>query len=228
MKAIRLSFIQMLRFVRSDKMLFVSCFVPLLAGLFFKFALPAIKIEAVRPYYGMIDLFYSALAPTMFCFAAAMVILEEHDDHIGNYLFITPLGKEGYLISRICIPAIAAFAMTLVLLPIFKLTDLSFAELFFVSVTGALQGAIIGLLIVTLSTNKLEGMAVTKLSTLTILGVSVPYLIPGRLQFVVFFLPSFWIGKAVCDHRIIYVIPSVLTAFVWITLLMKKFMKKIS
>ena len=118
--------------------------------------------------------------------------------------------------------------MTLVLLPIFKLTDLSFAELFFVSVTGALQGAIIGLLIVTLSTNKLEGMAVTKLSTLTILGVSVPYLIPGRLQFVVFFLPSFWIGKAVCDHRIIYVIPSVLTAFVWITLLMKKFMKKIS
>ena len=64
--------------------------------------------------------------------------------------------------------------MTVILLPVFKLTALSAVEVLLLSGTGALQGIIIALLIVTLSTNKLEGMAVTKMSTLTILGAFAP------------------------------------------------------
>ena len=46
--------------------------------------------------------------------------------------------------------------MTVILLPVFKLTALSAVEVLLLSGTGALQGIIIALLIVTLSTNKLE------------------------------------------------------------------------
>ena len=65
------------------------------------------------------------LSPVMFCFVAAMVILEETDDHITGYLFITTLGRKGYLAARLGLPAVISFIITLVLLPIFRLTKLS-------------------------------------------------------------------------------------------------------
>jgi len=235
MKAIRLSFMQMLLFVRRDKMLVAVCFVPLLAGVFFKFAIPAIDrsdwtsaAAILVPYYGLFDLFLSILAPMMFCFAAAMVVLEEHDDHIEHYLFVTTLGRKGYIISRIGLPAVIAFIVTLILLPVFGLTDLSVSEVIFLSVAGALQGVIIGLLVVTLSKNKLEGMVVVKISMLTMSGLIVPYFVTHQLQYVLLFLPSFWIGKVICDRKLIYVLPSMLLILIWIYYLLKKYLKKIS
>lgn len=237
MKAICFSFMQMLLFVRRDRMLFVACFAPILAGLFFKFAIPVIEKMAVdligvtavfSPYDGLFDLFFSMLTPMMFCFTAAMVILEEHDNSIEQYLFVTTLGRKGYLISRIGIPAIIALIATLILLPIFKLSALSTIGIVFFSIMGALQGVTIALLIVTLSTNKLEGMAVTKVSTLTILGAFVPYFVPHPIQYALSFLPSFWVGKTMIDNKPIDTLMALLLAFVWIFLLMKKYLKKIA
>ena len=118
--------------------------------------------------------------------------------------------------------------MTVILLPVFKLTALSAVEVLLLSGTGALQGIIIALLIVTLSTNKLEGMAVTKMSTLTILGAFAPYFVRGRISYILSFLPSFWIGKTIYDHKFIFMIPAILAAFLWIYILMKKFLRKLS
>lgn len=236
MKAVRSSFIQMLLFVRRDRMLFASCFAPILAGLFFKFAIPAFERALVdrmgssgvlATYYGVFDLFFSMLTPVMFCFAAAMVILEEHDDHVEPYLFVTSLGRKGYLISRIGIPAAIAFLVTCILLPIFELTTLSVITIGFLSIMGALQGVIIALLIVTLSANKLEGMAVAKGAALTILGALAPYFVPSPMQYLLMFLPSFWVGKAMIDCKSIYMLLSILLATVWIMLLMKKYLKKL-
>lgn len=237
MKAIRLSFQQMLLFVRRDKMLAVSCFVPFLAGLFFKAVIPAIERAAVgwsgkgaviSPYYGLIDVLFSMLTPTMLCFAAAMVILEEHDDRIDGYLFVTTLGRKGYLVSRLGIPAFIALIATLILLPIFKLTPLSVFQVAFLSIMGALQGILIALLIVTLSTNKLEGMAVTKIAALTMLGALVPYVTTHQIQWACFFLPSFWVGKAIARGKPVFMLAAILTICVWLLLLMKKYLKKLT
>lgn len=241
MKALRINFMQMILFVRRDMMLFVSCFVPFLVGILFKLTVPAIEKAAVSllgvspvlaPYYGLFDLLFSMLTPTMFCFAAAVVTLEEHDDHIEQYLFVTALGRKGYLISRIGIPAAIAFLATCILLPIFKLTALSIPKIGFLSVAGALQGTIIALLIVTLSTNKLEGMAVTKIATLTILGAFVPYFVPSPIQYALSFLPSFWIGRVAMGNgpmdSFMDAFMTVLLASLWIYLLMKKYLKNIS
>lgn len=235
MRAIWLSFMQMLLFVRRDMMLFIACLAPIFAGVFFKFAIPAIETMLVgwtgfevilAPYYGLCDLFFSLLTPTMFCFTAAMVVLEEHDDHIEQYLFITVLGRKGYLISRMGVPAVIAFIVTLTLLPLFKLTTLSVLEIVFLSIMGAWQGVIIALLIVTLSTNKLEGMAVTKLSTLTILGVFAPYFVHSPMQYTFSFLPSFWCGKIMVSHHAVHMLLAVLLVFMWTFLLIKKYLKK--
>ncbi len=235
MKPILFSFLQMLKSVKRDRMLVAACIAPLLVGIAIKYAIPFMeeiliaqtnRREILHPYYGLFDIFFSMITSAMFCFAAAMVLLEEHDDHIESYCSITPLGKTGYLISRIFLPALAAFLMTEILLPIFHLTPLPPAMTFFLSLTGTLQGVIIALLVVTLSTNKLEGMAVTKIASVTILGALAPYFLPEPLQYTLAFLPSFWVGKSVCDQKLIYMLPAILEAAIWIFILLKRFRRK--
>lgn len=235
MRAIRLSFMQMLKLIRQDFILFAAGLAPILAGVAIHYGIPVIEKMLVEwtgsarilsPYYGLFDLFFAALASIMFCFIAAMVILEEHDDHIERYLFITGLGRKGYLASRLLLPALLSFGVTVILLPIFCLTDLSVAMVVLLGFTGTLQGVIIALLIVNLSSNKLEGMAITKMSTLIIIGAFVPYFVPAPIGYLLSFLPSFWTGKAIYENNILLMLPAIVIGGIWIGILFWIFQKK--
>ena len=232
MKAIRLSFFQMLTCMRRDLMLFAACLSPILAGFLFRFAIPPLETALtawlcrpaiLSPYYALIDLCFAMLSPAMFCFASAMVALEEADERTAAYLFVTPLGKNGYLAARLLVPSAAAFPVTLVLLPLFKLTALSPLTILWLSAGGALQGVIIALLILTLSSNKLEGMAVAKLSSLTMFGAAIPFFIRGHAQYILSPLPAFWIGKAVLEHAPLFMLPAFVLSAVWIFELLKRY-----
>ena len=74
----------------------------------------------------------------------------------------------------------------------------------------------------TLSSNKLEGMAVTKLSSLIMLGAVVPFFVPAPIDLCAFFLPSYWMGKAVVEGKPIVMLLSVLVAVIWILILKRK------
>lgn len=228
MRAIRLSFLHMLKLIRQDRMLLAAGLAPLLAGIAILYGVPLAEdglalltgAEAVlAPYYALFDLFFASLTPTMFCFIAAMVMLEERDDHIDRYLSATALGRNGYYISRTVLPDLAAFAVTAILLPVFHLSPLSAGAILLLSLAGSLQGMIIALLIVTVSSNKLEGMAVTKLSSLMTLGAVIPYFVPAPFSFGFSFLPSFWMGKAMMERSLIYLLPSIAAAGCWIAVL---------
>ena len=91
MRTIRISFLHMLKFVRKDKMLFAAMIAPVLAGIAIHFVIPVAEKEltamtgkaaVVAPYYSLVDVFFASLTPVMYCFIAAMVVLEEHDDNI--------------------------------------------------------------------------------------------------------------------------------------------------
>lgn len=235
MKAIRLSFFQMVASMRRDMMLFAACLSPVFAGLFFRFAIPFLEAvltdyfhmpAIISPYYRLIDVFFMMLSPTMFCFVSAMVSLEEADEKTAVYLFITPLGKTGYLSARFGVPAVIAFLVTVILLPVFRLTTFTPIAILSLAAGGTLQGIIVALLILTLSSNKLEGMAVTKLSTLTICGAVVPFFIKDNIQYVLFLLPSFWIGKAACENLLLYMLPAFVLSAIWICFLAKRYLRK--
>ena len=236
MRAIRSSFFQMLAYMRRDMILFAACLTPILAGFLFRFATPLLETaltgwlhtpEVLPPYYALIDIFFAMLSPVMFCFISAMVSLEEVDEKTAAYLFVTPLGRNGYLAARFCIPAVAAFLVTVVLLPIFKLTSLSLINIVLFAAGGTLQGTIIALLILTFSTNKLEGMAVTKLSSLMIFGAAIPFFNKHNIQYVISLLPSFWIGKAAFENKLFYMLPAITLSMIWIFVLFKRYLRKI-
>ena len=90
----------MLRMIRQDRMLLAAGLAPFFAGLAMRFAVPLAESGLIRltgtetvlaPYYALFDLFFACLTPAMFCFIAAMVMLEERDEHIDWYLFVTGL-----------------------------------------------------------------------------------------------------------------------------------------
>ena len=236
MKAIRLSFFQMLTYMRRDMMLFAACLAPILVGLLFRFAIPLLEValtdwlpisSIIAPYYALIDIFFAMLSPTMFCFVSTMISLEEADEMTAAYLFITPLGRNGYLAARFCIPSLVAFLVTVALLPVFKLTFLSMVDIVLLAAGGSLQGIIISLLILTFSSNKLEGMAVTKLSSLMTFGAAIPFFIKHNVQYVMSPLPSFWIGKAIYENMPFYMLPTFVLSAMWIYFLLKRYLRKI-
>ena len=236
MRAIRCSFFQMLAAMRRDLMLFAACLGPFLIGFVFRFAIPPLEAglrdrlsrsAVLSPYYGLMDIFFSMLCPAMFCFASAMVSLEEADEKTAAYLFVTPLGKKSYLFARLGLPSLAAFLITVALLPVFRLTSLSLSDILLLAAEGALQGMILSLLILTLSSNKLEGMAVAKLSSLIIFGAVIPFFIRHRVQYGIAFLPSFWAGKAILENMPLTMLPAFGLSALWISLLFRRYLRKI-
>ena len=101
----------------------------------------------------------------------------------------------------------------------FHLSPLSAGAILLLPLTGSLQGVIIGLLIVTVSSNKLEGMAVTKLSSLLMLGAVIPYFVPAPFSFGFSFLPSFWMGTAMVEGSLLDLLPSIAAAGLWVSAL---------
>lgn len=231
MKAVRLSFMQMIKFMAADMMLLAAGVSPVLMGAVIRFGIPCIEgllmefmglPRVISPYYGLIDILFAAITPAMFCFVAAMVMLEEHDDHIDRYLFVTKLGKKGYYISRVILPAMLAFAITCVILPICGLTEMTFIKVLFLAISGTLQGVIIAMLVVNLSSNKLEGMALTKLASLLMFGAAGPFFLETPYSYMLFFMPSYWTGMMVTCNNPLYVIPTVMVSAVWILILARR------
>ena len=180
MKKVFNSIGQVFQQIKKDPMMLAACFTPFLVGALIKFGIPLIEKAAkfsLQPYYPMFDLFLSIMAPVLLCFAFAMITLEEIDDKVSRYFSITPLGKSGYIFSRLGIPAILSTVVTFIVMLIFSLEKRSVIMVLGLSVLGAVQAIMVALMIITLSANKLEGMAVTKLAALTLLGIPAPFLI---------------------------------------------------
>ncbi len=235
-KALYRAFIQYIKLLFKDAMLAVLCFAPILCGLFFRYGIPFIQELLTKyldlpgllpPYYLLFDLLLGSLTPVLYCFAAAYVILGEIDDGTSKYLAVTPIGKNGYLFSRLVIPTIIAFVISIAELSIFRLTKNSLLDNLAISFIGSLLGILMALIVAALSGNKVEGMAVSKLTGLIFLGLPAPFFLKGTEQYALSFLPSFWTAKFVMKQDILSLIAGILISFLWISILYHRFLRKI-
>ncbi|WP_419038006.1 ABC transporter permease [Enterocloster bolteae] len=231
MKRILSSAIQVFKQIKSDPMMFAACFTPFIMGALIKFGIPffeRITKFSLQGYYPIFDLLLSIMAPVLLCFAFAMITLEEIDDKVSRYFSITPLGKAGYLFTRLVVPAIISAVIAFIVLLLFSLEKLPTRMMIGLALLGSVQAIIVSLMIITLSGNKLEGMAVTKLSALTLLGIPVPFFIDNYYQFAVGFLPSFWVAKAVQNEAVLYFPIALVVALIWYYFLIKRLFRKLA
>lgn len=236
MKAVKISFNQMLLQIKRDLMLYIMAFVPFFTGAVIRFFIPFAEYKLteyfqkpylISPYYILIDAFLIFLTPTMINFIVAMIILEEADDHIITYLSVTPLGRKGYLISHLVMPSLLTIPVNILVSYLFHLIGFGLIKTFYLSVISAVSGIIISLLIVTLSSNKVEGMAIGKLTTLFSIGLAIPFVLTISFQYIFTILPTYWIGKYLINSNLYYLLLSLLISILWIGCLIKKFLAKL-
>ncbi len=236
LKRLLISFKQFLGQITKDAMLFLICTAPFLFGFFIRFGIPfAEKLlteyynnaAVLFPYYLIFDLLLAVLTPMMYGFVSAMVILGDIDDGITNYVSVTPLGKNGYLYSKLGFPVIISLFITILVLLVFSLTKLTLGLVIGLTMLTCILGFIMSIMVITISTNKVEGMAVMKLSGILAIGIPAPFFISGNLQYLLFFFPSLWIAKFAISNEIVYFLISIITSFIWILVLLKRFKGKI-
>ncbi|WP_313341372.1 ABC transporter permease [Sedimentibacter sp.] len=222
------SFKQYLIQITKDAMLFIVCLAPLMCGVLFKFGIPAAeKFLILEPYYLLFDLLLAVLTPMMISYVSAMIILGDIDEGITKYMAVTPLGRSGYLISKLGFPLSVSFFITIIVMMIFSLTKPSLVQMIGISISTSLLGFIMSMIVISISANKVEGMAVMKLSGIVIIGIPLAFLTAENVQYLFFFLPSLWIAKFSLKHSLIYFVVCIAVSSVWILFFVKKFLKKI-
>ena len=237
MKPLWKSFGMLLRQIREDAMLFAVLAAPVLAGCAFRFGIPALEallcgelgVQAVfKDYYLLFDLFLSVLTPYMFCFASSMVMLTERDENISAYLAVTPVGRRGYVLSRLALPAAISVFATIAVLLLFSLTRWNWGNLVVASLFGGVLCVPATLLIVAFANNRVEGMALAKTAGLILLGLPVPFFINNAAQYLFSPLPSFWIAKLFLGGNYLFCLPAAASSLLWVWALYRKFSKKIA
>lgn len=226
----------LLRQVAKDSMLYAVLAAPLLAGSMFRFGIPYIETllsgawgrpAMFAPYYLMFDLFLAIMTPYIFCFAASMVVLTERDENMAAYMAVTPVGKRGYIASRLVFPAVLSIFVSLTIMRCFTLTVWSGPMLLLTCGLASLLSIGLSLFIVSFSQNRVEGMALAKLAGIILLGLPVPFFLASGIQYLFSVLPSFWIAKLCLDKNYLYTLPALLTSVLWIRALSGRFARKL-
>ncbi|MDO5111151.1 MAG: ABC transporter permease [Clostridia bacterium] len=227
---------QMIVQIWQDAMLFAMVIAPILMGLMFRLGVPALegylcarlgKTAILSPYYTIFDLLLICMTPVMFSFSGVMVVLGEQDSGISRALGVTPLGRGGYLLSRIGIPAVLSVLWCIAVTLLFHLTPLSLLAITLLALVSALLGVSVSLMVAALAKNKVEGMALTKLSGLMLLGVPAAIWVPAPAQYAAGLLPSLWMTKAITEHALLWLLPAFFTALLWCILFYRRFSHKL-
>ena len=236
MKTVFAAFRQFLRAIWGDAMLAACLVAPILMAVLFRWGVPKLEIwltglvgaeRVLSPYYAVFDLFLSLMTPLMLCFAGVMVVLEELDDGTAKYLMVTPLGKKGYLFSRVGVLTVASIVYEMVLTALFTLSDMPLWQNALAAVANALVSVSVAMMVVGFAKNKVEGMALVKLSGFFILGFIAAYFVARPMGYLAGVLPGYWLGLMALDGSPWWALPAMLVAGVWIALLYRRFAARV-
>lgn len=239
MKAYMATFKFGIKQIQRDYMLILMLVAPFLCGLAFKFLIPILdeyianKFEInklIFPYYQIFDIMLVYVTPLLVCIISSFLILEERDDEVAPYIFVTPIGYSGYILARLIIPTIFAGGLSFLVLMLFKLTKIPILLGLTLAMVSSLYALSTTLIVVANSNNKVEGLALTKITGFTFLGILAPYFIEGNIQYIFAGFPSFWLGKITLVYPskefITATILGMICSAIWIAMFYRVFKKR--
>ena len=235
MRAANKMFVYMVKQITQEMMMILLAIAPVLAGLFFRIGIPLLEntvfihygLERILvPYYEIFSWLLAMLTGMLFAFVGGLVGLGEIDDNVAKYIMVTPAGIRGYLSSRILIPAFISGLVALICVPVFSLVRIGVAKLMVMVISTLLSGIVTAMLVVTISSNKVEGMAVGKLAGLFGMVFFVPAVVTGMIKYAFCLFPMFWIGEWSISGKWVYLILAFVEYGIWSVVLVFKFRRK--
>ncbi|WP_342478116.1 hypothetical protein NYE24_04105 [Paenibacillus sp. FSL H7-0350] len=145
-------------------------------------------------YSSFITVFLMLLVPQLAGIAAGLLILDERDEHLIGIYAVTPLMKSGYLAYRLILPTSISIIMTAVFLLFSGVSRYEPANIA-VLLLLLLETPILAMFLATFAANKVEGLALSKIIGLTLLGAVFAYFVPAPWQLIAGVFPTYWPAK---------------------------------
>lgn len=224
-----------------DQMLLLLCVAPFLSGIGIKIAVPLIDTLLVKyldfsmePYFLMADALILTLGPAMTGMMVGLLMLDERDDGICIYLSVTPVGGKAYFTSRLVLPFAYSLAASLAIAVFCMLGGLPYGWLPAPAVLSSFSGILMAMMLVSIASNKVEGLAVSKLLGIILFGIPLAWFANSYLRVIGCLLPTYWVMniliKASGGQTVKYLLDFILgmaCTSVWFIILYRIFVKKL-
>jgi fluoroquinolone transport system permease protein len=186
--------------IRRDPMLRWMIFLPLVIALAARGVIPLIfeRLAAalpfpLMPYYPAIMGFVLAtLGPSLVGYVIGFLLLDQRDEGSLTALLVTPLSLARYLTYRLMWPMLAGVVVTAIILPLSGLVKLNGVGLVLVGVSAAANAPLYALALATFASNKVQGMALMKASSVITLPPLIAFFLPQTWQWPFALFPTYW------------------------------------
>lgn len=181
-----------------DPMLLAAIVLSVVPAIAFHLTQAEMDAAALRAFG--VEQFSRYVAPVALLVPAALIgwvtgflLLEDRDDGPLTAVAVTPIGKGGFFAYRATVTVLVTAAVTLLGLRLI-VPELGVGHSMLLLVLVPAEAVIAAVILPALARNKVEGLALTKLTNLAII---VPLLaaLPSPWRFLGGVVPSYWIGE---------------------------------
>ncbi|ASA21502.1 hypothetical protein [Paenibacillus donghaensis] len=184
-----------------DPMLLLITLGPLMLTLIVRYGFPplsewlaSVSSFHLLAYSDFITVFLMLLVPQLAGIAAGLLILDERDERLIGIYAVTPLMRNGYLAYRLILPTLISLVMSVLFL-VFSGVSQPQQENIAVLLLLVLETPVLAMLLATFAANKVEGLALSKIIGLTLLGAVFAYFVPEPWQLLAGVFPTYWPAK---------------------------------
>lgn len=180
-----------------ERILVLFMILPMFITLLFRWIVPWVS-KLVMPYfdlipfYGLIGASLLLITPMMMGTVIGFLLLDERDEGVLMSLIVTPLAKDGYIFYRVLFPTVVSFLYCLLVVSFTHFIRVPFIALLAASFTASLEAPLIALYMAVFATNKVEGLALSKMTGIGILAPIAGYFIASPWKYIVGIIPFFW------------------------------------
>ncbi|SES05884.1 fluoroquinolone transport system permease protein [Gracilibacillus ureilyticus] len=185
---------------------------------------------SLQPHFQIITGISLLMAPLMVGMLYGLIILDERDEGLLVYFSVTPITKTGYLLARITAPVIVTFFMSYLFILVQGIAIWDWATFLPISILLSLQAPIVTILLASLASNKVEGLALIKVINLMLFAPLIDYIFSHPTAKFVMIFPLYWpvqafmqIGK---EPFWLYVITGLFVTVFWLWLFGQMFRRR--
>ncbi len=187
--------------ISRDFILMVLLPVPIFLALLLKFGLPQLiplvsEWINLKSYTPLILIFLIIMGPLLTGMVSGLMLVDEGDENVVPAIAVTPLGRKGYIIYRLASPFVWTFLILLPVPYLSGLAEINYLIYFPVILLASLGAPFEALFIAVLAKNKIEAMAMGKITGVLFIAPFISWFAPAPWKFLGGIFPGFWVAES--------------------------------
>lgn len=190
---------EMKKWSRDSMMRFMAIY-PFLFGFIGRYLLPWIADKSgfnLEFYADLIVVILTLIVPISFGAIVAFSILEDRDDNILTSVKVTPLSINQFLSFRVFLVLVLTYLSTVFVIWFSDIGNIPIKNILAIAFLASLEAPMYGLLINSLSNNKIEGFAVMKGFGIFMIFPIIALFFIDKKELFFSFAPGFWAAKSI-------------------------------